>query len=503
MSSEPIERRVSYIGDRLRGSQCTICGKEYFRGKNYCGKCGRKSFGKMKDIDFFYDQGNLEVSTLVSQPTNRFVKMGSYIYGIVSFHDGKTRVPGRLTDILIENCEIDLSCFDGKKVVPRFRRRYAVGESDIIPTISLAFTVADGYYPYQKYEIKKPRKEYEIPGIVGYGVYTSKFRIREGPMERSVPFIDEDAVTAAVEAGKMALIHSGVDKSLIGKVYVGSESNPYAVNPIASKVAQVLKLGKEEKIYGLQEVDAIDTEFACKAATSMFKDAASLVYYPKTNTDYTMTIGADNSQAAPREELGGELDHFVGFGGSAFIFGMQDVIAQIEGWYSCTSDTPDFWRRDLEPYPRHGGRFTGEPAYFKHILKACKTILEQLNLEIEDVDYFVPHQPNIGFPIKVARQLGFKEEQYMPSLQVAKFGNVYSGSSPIGLAAVLDIAKPDERIVLVSYGSGAGSDAYSFITTSQIVEKRKQQKFTVLHQVENENLEYIDYTTYRRLKHGL
>ena len=221
MSSEPIERRVSYIGDRLRASQCTLCGKEYFRGKNYCGNCGRKSFGKMKAVDFFYEKGSLEVSTLVSQPTNRFVKMGSYIYGIVAFHDGKTRVPGRLTDVLIEDCTVDLSCFDGKNVVPRFRRRYAVGESDIIPTISLAFTLADGYYPHQKYEVTKPKKEYETPGIVGYGVYTSKFRIKEGKMERSVPFIDEDAVTAAVEAGKMALIHSGVDKSLIGKVYVG------------------------------------------------------------------------------------------------------------------------------------------------------------------------------------------------------------------------------------------------------------------------------------------
>jgi hydroxymethylglutaryl-CoA synthase len=503
MSSEPIERRVSYIGDRLRGSQCTICGKEYFRGKNYCGKCGRKSFGKMKDINFFYDQGSLEVSTLVSQPTNRFIKMGSYIYGIVAFHDGKTRVPGRLTDILIEDCNIDLSSFDGKNVVPRFRRRHAVGGSDIIPTISLAFTVADGYYPHQKYEIKKPEKEYETPGIVGYGVYTSKFRIKEGGMERSVPFIDEDAVTAAVEAGKLALIHSGVDKALIGKVYVGSESNPYAVNPIASKVSQVLKLGRKEETWGIQGVDAIDTEFACKAATSMFKDASSLVYYPKTKTAYAMTIGADNAQAAPRSELGGELDYFVGFGAAAFIFGMQDVIAEIEGWYSCTSDTPDFWRRDLEPYPRHGGRFTGEPAYFKHVLKACGALMEQLNLSVEDVDYFVPHQPNIGFPVKVARQLGFKEEQYEPGLKVAKFGNVYSGSSPIGLAAVLDIAKPGERVVLVSYGSGAGSDAYSFVTTSQIVEKRQRQKFTVRHQAENENLEYVDYNTYRRLKRGL
>jgi len=503
LSSEPIERRVSYIGDRLRGSLCTLCGKEYFRGKYYCGNCGRKSFGKMKQIDFFFEQGTLEVSTLVSNPTNRFVKMGSYLYGLVSFHNGKTMVPGRLTDMLLNGKTSDPSCLEGKNVVPRFRRRYAVSESDIIPTISLAFTPADGYYPYQEYKVEKPKKEYESPGIVGYGVYTSKFRIKEGKMERSVPFIDEDAITAAVEAGKLALIHSRIDRTRIGKLYVGSESNPYAVNPIASKVAQVLRLGEEDKESGIQSVDAIDTEFACKAATSMFKDAAALTCYPKANIDYAMTIGADNSQAAPRNEPGGELDLFVGFGAAAFIFGKLDVIAEIEGCYSCTSDTPDFWRRDLQPYPRHGGRFTGEPAYFKHIKKACTTLMEKLNLQTDDVDYFVPHQPNLNFPMKVAREMGFKEEQYLPSIMVGKFGNCYSGSSPIGLAAVLDIAKPDQRILLVSYGSGAGSDAYSFVTTSQILEKRPWQKFTVQYQAENEHLEYVDYHTYRRLKRGL
>ena len=503
MSSEPIERRVSYIGDRLRGSRCNICGKEYFRTKDYCGKCGRKSFGKMKDIDFFYEKGKLELCTLVSEPTNRFTKLGPYYYGIVSFHNGKVRVPGRVTDCILRGEETDLSSLEDREVVPRFRRRYAVERSGIVPTISLAFTFADEYYPHQEYGIIKPKKEYDTPGIVGYGVYVSKFRIKEGTTERSVPFIDEDAVTAAVEAGKIALIHSGVDHSLVGKVYVGSESNPYAVKPIASKVAQVLKLGKEEKTDGLQSVDAIDTEFACKATTSMFKDAASLVYYPGAHTAYTMTIGADNSQAAPRDELGGELDLFVGYGGSAFIFGMHDVIAELEGWYSCTSDTPDFWRRDREPYPRHGGRFTGEPAYFKHVMKACRKLMEQLNLQLSDVNYFVSHQPNIGFPVRVAKELGFKEDQYMPGLQVAKFGNTYSGSSPIGLAAILDRAKPNERIIIVSYGSGAGSDAYSLLTTSQIKDKRHRQKFTTQHQIENEHIEYVDYGTYRRLKHGL
>lgn len=136
-------------------------------------------------------------------------------------------------------------------------------------------------------------------------------------------------------------------------------------------------------------------------------------------------------------------------------------------------------------------------------MKAAKRLMEKLKFQLNDVDYFVSHQPNIGFPVNVAKALGFKEDQYMPGLKVANFGNTYSGSSPIGLAAVLDIAKPDERIVIVSYGSGAGSDAYSFVATSQIQEKRRRRKFTVQNQVENSYIEYVDYNTYKRLKHGL
>jgi hypothetical protein len=58
----------------------------------------------------------------------------------------------------------------------------------------LAFTLADEYYPHQEYTIAQPSKEYEAAGIVGYGVYTSRFRIKEGGMERAIPFIDAQAV---------------------------------------------------------------------------------------------------------------------------------------------------------------------------------------------------------------------------------------------------------------------------------------------------------------------
>lgn len=455
----------------------------------------------MESIDLFFDKGKLELCTLIDEPTNKFMKLERFIYGIVSFHDGKIRVPARITDQLLGKDDVDLTKLEGREVIPRFRRRYSVGKSEVIPTISLSFTLADEYYPHQEYKVIQPSKDYETPGIVGYGMYSSRFRIKEGGIERAVPFVDEDSVTAAVEAGKLALIHSAIDNSWVGKVYVGSESNPYAVKPIASKVAQVLKLGESEG--DIQGVDAIDTEFACKAGSSMFKDACALVNYAKSGIKYAMVIGADNSQAAPRGCPGGELDAFVGYGGAAFIFGKQDVIAEVEGWYSCTSDTPDFWRRDGEPYPMHGGRFTGDPAYHKHVRKAASKLMERLNLKASDINYFVPHQPNPTFPARVAKDLGFKDEQFMPSIQMTKFGNTYSGASLVGLAAILDIAKPNESILMVSYGSGAGSDAYLLRTTSQLLDKRNRQKITVKSQAENPFIQYVDYVTYRRLKQGM
>jgi len=501
LSSEPIERRVSYLGDRLRASRCQICGKEYFELRDYCGNCGRESYGKMDNIDLFYDKGKLEFCTLIDEPTNKFSKFERFIYGIVSFHNGKIRVPARITDQLLKADSNIPNNLEGREVIPRFRRRYSVGKSEVIPTISLAFTLADEYYPYQEYKIIQPTKDYALPGIVGYGVYSSRFRIKDGGIERAVPFIDEDSVTAAVEAGKLSLIHSGLDSQWVGKIYVGSESNPYAVKPIAAKVAQVLQLGEQDG--DLQAIDAIDTEFACKAASSMFKDACALVSYPTSNINYAMVIGADNSQAAPRGCPGGELDAFVGYGGAAYLFGKKDVIAEIEAWYSCTSDTPDFWRRDGEPYPMHGGRFTGDPAYNKHVRSAATKMMEKTNMKPNDFAYFVPHQPNPSFPVRIAKDLGFKEEQFQPAIQMQKFGNTYSGASLVGLAAVLDIAKPDDHILMASYGSGAGSDAYILRVTNQITEKRERQKINVKSLTENPFLEYVEYSTYRRLKQGM
>ena len=132
----------------------------------------------------------------------------------------------------------------------------------------------------------------------------------------------------------------------------------------------------------------------------------------------------------------------------------DESLAIVENTYSFVTDTPDFWRRAYQKYPEHGMRFTGEPAYFKHITEAGRALMEATNTGPEDYTYAVFHQPNTKFPQRVGAQLGFSKEQIAPGLLVPVIGNTYAGAALIGLTAVLDIAKPDDRILMVSFGLG-------------------------------------------------
>ncbi|MDY6779292.1 MAG: hydroxymethylglutaryl-CoA synthase, partial [Halobacteria archaeon] len=175
-------------------------------------------------------------------------------------------------------------------------------------------------------------------------------------------------------------------------------------------------------------------------------------------------VGADVSQGEP----GDSLEYSAAAGGAGFVLGTENVLAEVEGTASYTTDTPDFWRREGERYPQHGERFTGKPAYFKHTTEASRSLMEELGTQADDYDYAVFHQPNGKFPVAVAEKLGFGEEEYGTGLLAPTIGNTYSGASLLGFAAVLDDAEPGDRVFVASFGSGAGSDAFSFRVTERI-----------------------------------
>ena len=340
-------------------------------------------------------------------------------------------------------------------------------------------------------------------GIVSYGAYIPRYRIKiediarvwgddaeilkAGLMvfEKSFPDVDEDTATMAVEAARSAVNRAGLDAQRIGAVYTGSESHPYAVKPTSTIVA--------EAVGATPVLTAADFEFACKAGTAAIQACMGLV--SSGMIDLGLAIGADVAQGAP----GDALEYTAAAGGVAYVIGNKEseLAAIIEDTYSFTTDTPDFWRREGMPYPEHGGRFTGEPGYFKHVTNAAKGLMEKIGTKPDDYDFAVFHQPNGKFPSRAASMLGFSKEQIKPGLVVPRLGNTYSGSCMMGIAATLDQAKPGDRIFATAFGSGAGGDAFSITVTDRIEEIRNNAP-----KVEEllANPIYADYAKYARHK---
>ena len=335
-------------------------------------------------------------------------------------------------------------------------------------------------------------------GIVGYGAYIPRYRLpaREvariwkdpagagPPGEKAVAGLDEDVITMSIEAARNAMSRAKIDASSIRAVWVGSESHPYAVKPTSTIVA--------EAIGAVPNTQAADWEFACKAGTEAMQ--AAIGFVGSGMADYALSIGMDTAQGRP----GDALEYTAGAGGAAFLLGpAEESLTSIEVSYSFTTDTPDFFRRANEKYPVHGERFTGEPAYFKHISMAAEKIMSSTNSRPEDFSYAIFHQPNVKFPKRVAKNLGFTADQIKDGMLVSRIGNTYAGSAMVGLTAVLDVADPGERILLVSYGSGAGSDAFILTTTDQLLQRRNLALDTESYITRRTEIDYATYARYR------
>ena len=331
-------------------------------------------------------------------------------------------------------------------------------------------------------------------GIVSYGFYIPKYRIKiediahiwgknpddiAGPLqvtEKTVAGVDEDSLTMAYEASKMAFSDININKKDVGVVFVGSETHPYAVNPTSTILAEFMEIE--------QNYLAFDTQFACKAATGAMIAASGLI--KSGFTDYALVCGADKATGRPHDAL----EYTAASAAVALILGHEDVVLETVDYTSFSSDTPDFWRREGIRYPSHGGRFTGKPSYFHHVSASSKNILKKTKLTPQDFSHAVFHMPNGKFPQEIALSLGFEKKQFERSLVVSYLGNSYTASALMGLVSVLEVAREGELIFFASYGSGAGSDCFVFKVTKHLKTRRREFSSLISEK------KYIDYTTY-------
>jgi len=336
-------------------------------------------------------------------------------------------------------------------------------------------------------------------GIVGFGAYIPRARIEVSEIARfwgkderkvresllvsqkAVGSQDEDCVTMAIEASRVAIERGGILPSEIGACFVGSESHPYAVNPSSTKVASSLGLPGE--------LFAADLEFACKAGTAALQLVASLILSSKIS--FGLAIGADKAQARPSDAL----EYTASSAAASFVLGgsPDEIVCEILDFCSFSSDTPDFWRREGEKYPSHGGRFTGKYAYFEHTICAAKSLFKKTKTSPSFFDYAVFHMPNGKFPRQVGKALGFDESKLELGLRATEIGNSYAANCLLGLCFVLEKVKPGKKILLCSYGSGAGSDAFYLETKPPLLKKRKKGKSLLAFLKDRRKISYLEY----------
>lgn len=337
-------------------------------------------------------------------------------------------------------------------------------------------------------------------GIVGYGVYVPRFRIKRdeylkawgsfgsrGVEEKAVAGLDEDAVTMTVESSINALRCAGISSNQLSGMFFASTSTPYAEKLSSSTIVASLD--------GPSEIFLADLGFSTKAGTAAL--LSCLDFVSSGRGELGLISASDVLQAMPTDSL----EHGLGAGSASFVIGRSDIAANVEGIHCSSLEIiGERYRKQGELYLRDSGisAYT-EQAFDQALTISVTGLLTDLGVKAEEFAYAIFQQFDGRIAYDIGRKLGFKDNQISPSMTVTKIGDSGSASPLIGLCAVLDLARPGDRILVASYGSGSGSDAISLVATDQLVERRNRAPLVENYLAKKEYIDYLTYLKFRRI----
>jgi hydroxymethylglutaryl-CoA synthase len=330
-------------------------------------------------------------------------------------------------------------------------------------------------------------------GIAGYGVYIPKYRIQRediakawggrGRGENAVPNENEDAITMAVEASFNAIEHAGLDDiKTLDAIYFGTDSALDIEHSYMGVIAETLGTRPD--------IDILDFTSSPRASVAAIKACMDAVEAGRIK--YGLVIGSDFRTSSS----GSNLELTFGAGAGALVLSSVNTIANIIDTYTYSTNFRDRWRSVGDSYVRdYEPRFTREYGYSRHIINSVKGLMAKSDLTIDKIGHIVFQQPDERFVRTVAKKLNVTPEQIELGLLFQHTGDTGAGSIFLGLSAILDRARPDDRILAVSYGSGV-SDALLLIVNSHIETKRDNCKPLDSYLASKS---YIDYNRYMKI----
>ncbi|SFR04664.1 hydroxymethylglutaryl-CoA synthase [Desulfoscipio geothermicus] len=331
--------------------------------------------------------------------------------------------------------------------------------------------------------------------IVSYGVYLPFLRIKRDEYvnalgscsaaikEKAVMDIDEDVITMAVEAARDAI--ADVDISQIGVLTLASTNFPYQEKVMTGTVIEALRLNKN--------VLTCQHGNSALAGTEAF--LAALGMLEQTEQKYALVIVSDSLSA----DASMDIEHGFGAAACAFVLAKDEPGLEFEGAYAYTGESMGLrYRLPGETSVRDIGVKTyATQAYNDTVKNAVWGLLGQLGRNPVDYSHVILHQNDVKTASALGKKIGFNEEQMKEGLLFNLVGDTGACSAMLGLCQVLDNIASNDKVIVCSYGSGAGSHALSFKSTNQLLKRTKSFKAML------NKKQYINYIQYLKLKRNI
>ncbi len=333
-----------------------------------------------------------------------------------------------------------------------------------------------------------------MSGIVGYGVYVPKLRIKQqdigipwggfGMGEKAVCGWDEDIVSMAAEAVDNAVKNSGVKAADIGALYMATASSHMVEMHLSPILAELQGLS--------HQASALDFTGSVNAVGTAL--AQCLMAIEAKKIKYGIVVGTENRMVGP----GSDAEVSFGAAAVAMVIGAEGAVADIEGVETYRSLFLDRWRNVKDPWVSNlfDQRFWRDDGYAKHIGEAAKALMAKVKKGPADYKLALLPQADGRTPAAAGKTLGIKN--IFPDLTMA-IGDVGGVSPFLCLTGALDNAKAGERFLVASYGSGMAT-AFS-IVAKEGIEKHKGKTKNLEKYIGRKS--YVDYPAYLRLMGNL
>jgi hydroxymethylglutaryl-CoA synthase len=329
-------------------------------------------------------------------------------------------------------------------------------------------------------------------GITSYGAYVPMLRLplaaigggaaKPGGPEKAVANWDEDCVTMGVAAAIDCL--RGIDRALVDAVVFASTSYPFKEKQGAAIIAKALDLRRD--------VMTTDLGDSLRAGTNALRAAVDAV--KAGSAKRVLVVASETRMAAPRTGL----EANIGDGAAAFLVGDEDVALRVDAAHAVTDEIVDVWRTEGDPFVHSWeDRFVVDHGYRTNVKAAGKALLEKTGVAPKDVSTLVLYGPDARAHGSAVRDLGFDPKTQVQDPLFGKLGNCGAALAPLLLAAAMENAKADQRLLLVSYGDGA--DAILLTATAQ-VERLEGRRGVSWHLARRADLPSYDmYLRFRQL----